>query len=76
MLRAGLPWREVAVLRAYARYARQLGSTYGPQYMADTLLAHPDVARALVALFRARFDPGLAERRAARCSARSPRCAG
>ena len=47
------------MLRAYARYARQLGSPYGLQYMADTLLAHPDVARALVALFRARFDPAL-----------------
>jgi glutamate dehydrogenase len=62
VLRAGLPWREVAVLRAYARYARQLGSTYGPEYTANTLLAHPDVARGLMALFRARFDP--AEERA------------
>ena len=41
VLRAGLPWREVAVLRAYARYARQLGSPYGVTYMADTLLAAP-----------------------------------
>ena len=59
VLRAGLPWREVAVLRAYARYARQIGALYGLQYMADTLLAHPDVARGLLALFRARFDPAL-----------------
>jgi glutamate dehydrogenase len=59
VLRAGLPWREVAVLRAYARYARQLGSPYGVSYMADTLLAQPAVARALMALFRARFDPGI-----------------
>ncbi|MGH3585860.1 MAG: NAD-glutamate dehydrogenase domain-containing protein, partial [Pseudonocardia sp.] len=62
VLRARLPWREVAVLRAYARYARQLGSPYGPQYMANTLLAYPAVAAALMALFRARFDPGLAGR--------------
>jgi glutamate dehydrogenase len=62
VLRAGLPWREAAVLRAYARYARQLGSPYGPQYMANTLLAYPAVARALMALFRARFAPGLEER--------------
>ena len=33
--------------------------TYGPQYIADTLLAHADVARALLALFRARFDPAV-----------------
>ena len=59
VLRTGLTWREVAVLRAYARYARQLGNTYGVNYMADTLLAHPAAARALMGLFTARFDPGL-----------------
>ncbi|GAA4559193.1 NAD-glutamate dehydrogenase [Pseudonocardia xishanensis] len=57
VLRAGLHWREAAVLRAYARYARQVGSTYGVNYMADTLLTQPSVARGLVRLFRARFDP-------------------
>jgi len=65
VLRAGLPWREVAVLRAYARYARQLGSPYGVQYMAETLLGQPDVARGLLALFRARFEPGVADRETA-----------
>ena len=65
VLRAGLPWREVAVLRAYARYARQIGALYGPQYMADTLLTHPEVARGLLALFRTRFDPALLHRDAA-----------
>jgi glutamate dehydrogenase len=59
VLRTGLSWREVAVLRAYARYARQLGNPYGVNYMADTLLAHPAVARALLGLFSARFDPVL-----------------
>ncbi len=62
VLRAGLTWREVAVLRAYARYARQLGSPYGVQYMAETLLGQPDVARGLVTLFRARFDPAVQDR--------------
>ncbi|HXV92632.1 MAG TPA: NAD-glutamate dehydrogenase, partial [Pseudonocardia sp.] len=65
VLRAGLPWREVAVLRAYARYARQLGTTYSARYIAETLLAHADVARALLALFRARFDPAAEDRAAA-----------
>jgi len=59
VLRTGLSWREVAVLRAYARYARQLGNPYGVKYMADTLLAHPAVVRALLGLFTARFDPAL-----------------
>ena len=63
VLRAGLPWREVggaAGLRPLRPPARR---AVRPQYMADTLLAHPDVARGLVALFRARFDPALADDR-------------
>ncbi|GEL26018.1 glutamate dehydrogenase [Pseudonocardia sulfidoxydans NBRC 16205] len=57
VLGAGLHWREVALLRAYGRYSRQLGSLFGQNYLADVLCAHPEVARGLVALFRARFDP-------------------
>src|SRR4029453_17242028 len=38
---------------------RQLGNPYGVKYMADTLLAHPAVARALLGLFTARLDPAL-----------------
>ncbi|GAA1874696.1 NAD-glutamate dehydrogenase [Pseudonocardia ailaonensis] len=62
VLRAGLHWREIAVLRAYARYFRQVGSTFGIAYMADVLFAQPEVARGLVDLFRARFDPATEER--------------
>ena len=61
VLRAGLPWREVTVLRAYARYARQLGNPYGITYMADTLVQQPQAACALVALFHARFDPDVGD---------------
>ncbi|WP_433297963.1 NAD-glutamate dehydrogenase [Pseudonocardia sp. CA-142604] len=57
VLHAGLDWRDVAVLRAYARYAAQLGGPFDPPYIADILLAHPAAARALVGLFHARFDP-------------------
>ncbi|HEU4348726.1 MAG TPA: NAD-glutamate dehydrogenase domain-containing protein, partial [Actinoplanes sp.] len=48
---------EVALLRAYAHYAAQLGGPFGRAYVAEILLAHPEAARALVELFRARFDP-------------------
>jgi glutamate dehydrogenase len=57
VLRARLTWREVVVLRAIARYLRQGGTTFSNRYMERTLLAHPDLARALVELFTARFDP-------------------
>ncbi|MEV1291874.1 NAD-glutamate dehydrogenase [Pseudonocardia sp. NPDC049635] len=61
VLRAGLHWREAAVLRAYSRYTRQVGSRFTLQYTANVLVAHPDVAQALITLFRARFDPARAD---------------
>ncbi|MBB6378786.1 glutamate dehydrogenase [Pseudonocardia eucalypti] len=61
VLRAGLDWREAGLLRAYARYLRQIGTPYGQLYLADTLIAHAPVATALVRLFEARFDPALNE---------------
>ncbi|MDQ5809123.1 MAG: NAD-glutamate dehydrogenase, partial [Actinomycetota bacterium] len=57
VLRARLTWRDVVVLRAIAHYLRQAGTTFSPRYMEQTLVAHPDLARALVELFAARFDP-------------------
>ncbi|CCQ45548.1 bacterial NAD-glutamate dehydrogenase family protein [Pseudarthrobacter siccitolerans] len=60
-LREGLQWRQITVLRAYARYMRQMGNANSFGFMADTLLANPDVTRGLSALFAARFDPSLSE---------------
>ena len=58
---AGLPWREVALLRAVACYLRQGGTPLTQNYMWETLARHPSIAAALVALFRQRFDPGAAD---------------
>jgi glutamate dehydrogenase len=71
VLRAGLPWRDAALLRAYARYMAQLGSPFELHYVVDALMAHPEVSAALVRLFHARFDPGPdpAERRRAHIEA-------
>ncbi|MBA2636792.1 MAG: NAD-glutamate dehydrogenase [Solirubrobacterales bacterium] len=57
VLRAGLGWRDVTVLRAIARYLRQVGIAFSDRYMEQALMEHPHVAAALVTLFRARFDP-------------------
>ena len=57
ILEAALPWREAALLRALGRYLRQLRIRYGQDYLAGTLSRHAGIARAIVALFRARFDP-------------------
>lgn len=57
--RAGLDWRQAAVLRGYLRYLRQAHVPYSQRYVEDVLLAHSDIAAALVAFFQARFDPAL-----------------
>jgi glutamate dehydrogenase len=57
VLRAGLTWRQVAVLRAYARYLRQARSPYSQEYIEDAVLTYCGIATKLVQLFEARFDP-------------------
>ena len=56
-LSPGLDWREVAMLRAYAKYLRQVRFGLSQLYMGDTLSAHPALTLDLVRLFHARFDP-------------------
>ncbi|WP_328582217.1 NAD-glutamate dehydrogenase [Streptomyces sp. NBC_00370] len=58
VLRAGLNWRQAMVLRAYAKYLRQSGSTFSQDYMEDTLCNNVHTARLLVSLFEARMSPG------------------
>jgi glutamate dehydrogenase len=60
VLNAGLTWRQVVVLRAYAKYLRQAGTVYSQEYMEQTFLQHPGIAALLVALFETRFDPSSA----------------
>ncbi|OPX56667.1 glutamate dehydrogenase (NAD) [Oceanospirillum multiglobuliferum] len=57
VLTTGLPWRQVSVLRAYARYMKQIRFNFGQEYIAATLGNHPAIARQLVALFELRFNP-------------------
>ncbi|WP_037907208.1 NAD-glutamate dehydrogenase [Actinacidiphila yeochonensis] len=57
VLRAGLDWRQAMVLRAYAKYLRQAGSTFSQDYMEDTLRTNVHTTRLLVNLFQARFSP-------------------
>jgi len=57
VIRAGLTWDEVVVLRAYAKFLRQARSAFSQVYMQEALTANPRLARLLVDLFRARFDP-------------------
>ncbi len=57
VLRGGLSWRQVSILRAYQRYIRQGGTPFSQDYIENTFLAHVDVAGLLVQLFETSFDP-------------------
>jgi glutamate dehydrogenase len=57
VLDAHLSWRQVAVLRAYAKYLRQAGTTFSQDYVEQVLRSNPTVTRLLVRLFESRFDP-------------------
>ena len=57
VLRAGIGWREIVILRAYCKYLRQAGVTFSEAYMQDALAANPGIAAMLVELFHVRLDP-------------------
>ncbi|MBM3647680.1 MAG: NAD-glutamate dehydrogenase [Alphaproteobacteria bacterium] len=63
VLEAGFAWREVAILRAYAKYLRQAGIAFSQDYMERALSAYPAIARLVADLFVARFDPALGDAR-------------
>jgi len=54
---AGLDWRAVVVLRAYAKYLRQAAIPFSQAYMEETLDGNAALAQMLVRLFATRFDP-------------------
>lgn len=55
VLAVGLNWREVAMLRAYAKYFKQTGFAFSQTYIKEALLNNPSITRLLVDLFYARF---------------------
>lgn len=66
VLGASLTWSEVVILRAYAKYLRQIGFTFSQVYIQDTLSKYPHIAKQLMYLFTVRLDPSLVGDRAAK----------
>ena len=58
---AGLTPRDADILRAYARYLRQIGVPFGQIYIADALARYPAAARGLMQVFDRRFNPDIIE---------------
>ncbi len=57
ILACQLDWRQVKGVRAYCKYLLQTGIPYSQSYMEETLAKHPLMARLLVELFDAMFNP-------------------
>jgi len=57
VLRSGLSWREVAVIRTLSLYLRQIRARFSQDYMWTTLVRNIGIAGKLIELFKARFDP-------------------
>lgn len=56
-----LSWREIAILRAYARYMKQIRFGFSEQYIADTLCRYISISSLLIKLFNVRFSVELNE---------------
>jgi glutamate dehydrogenase len=69
VLTAGLSWREVVLLRAYAKYLRQGGTRFSEDYLQRVLRSNGAITRLLVRLFKSRFDPGRQAGVSERCEA-------
>ncbi|WP_442781193.1 NAD-glutamate dehydrogenase domain-containing protein [Arthrobacter sp. MMS18-M83] len=59
VIRERVGWRQAAILRSYAKYLQQLGTTNSYGFIADTLIGNARATHALLDLFQAKFDPGL-----------------
>lgn len=57
VLGAKLNWREISLIRAYAKYLRQTGFSFSQTYIENTLVSNATIASELINLFRMRFDP-------------------
>jgi glutamate dehydrogenase len=57
VVRTGLTWWQANVLRAYAKYLRQAGTTFSQGYIERALVDNAPIATALIELFESRFDP-------------------
>jgi glutamate dehydrogenase len=57
VLKATLTWRQVSMLRAYAKYLKQVGFTYSQAAIEHALIQQGTIAATLADYFDARFNP-------------------
>ncbi|NTY60452.1 NAD-glutamate dehydrogenase domain-containing protein [Mycolicibacterium sphagni] len=59
---ANVAWREVMLVRCASRFLCQAGLGLSPSYVLTTLNDNPEFVTALIAYFKARFDPDIDNR--------------
>ncbi|MFW5824288.1 MAG: NAD-glutamate dehydrogenase, partial [Marinobacter sp.] len=57
LLSAYLGWRDIAILRTYARYMRQIRFSNSQSFIASTLVTHVGLTECLLQTFDTRFNP-------------------
>ena len=57
VLGANLTGREASIIRAYAKYLRQIGGTFSQSYIENIFSNYPYISGLLVSLFKNMFDP-------------------
>ncbi|MDI9245863.1 NAD-glutamate dehydrogenase [Marinobacter sp. CHS3-4] len=57
LLSSYMSWREIALLRTYARYMRQIRVSNSQTFISNTLVNHVDLTRLLLDFFEVRFNP-------------------
>ena len=57
VLGAELTWREIMILRAYAKYLHQIRFRFSQSYIENTVTKHSNIAKDLITLFKLKFDP-------------------
>jgi glutamate dehydrogenase len=57
LLSSYMSWREIALLRTFARYMRQIRVSNSQTFISNTLVHHVDLARLLLEFFEVRFNP-------------------
>lgn len=63
ILKTGMSWRSIMILRTYVRYTRQMRFNYSTRLVEFALVHHPAIAKHLVNLFDIYFNPDIKKKR-------------
>lgn len=57
VLAAGMGWRQIVMIRTYAKYFKQIGYAFSQDYIECALVKHANITSKIVQLFETRFRP-------------------